>query len=514
MKYTSINKVLADKVSGEWGVEPEGDNGVKIIRTANFTNLGIIDFSNIVLRKIEHKKVEQKKLISGDIIIEKSGGSPKQPVGRVVFFENPDNSIYLCNNFTTILRPNKNKVFPKYLFYTLFYNHLIKKTLRFQNKTTGIINLKLENYLKSEIPLPPLDDQIRIATVLSRAETLIAKRKESIKKLDELLKSTFLEMFGPKSKDFNLWPVVEIRELAEKRKGSMRTGPFGSNLLHSEFTENGDVVVLGIDNAVQNKFSLGKRRYITMEKYSKLSSYRIFPGDVIITIMGTVGRSAVIPDDIPLAINTKHLAAITFDREQANPKFISYSIHSSPYIIKQFVNKNRGAIMNGLNLGIIKETKLQKPPIELQNEFAAIVEKVEVLKEKYNQSLTELENLYSSLSQRAFKGELELSKVPLETKNEIMELQEEEKEISTVDSELTESNVYSEEELIKTIHSLEGETFTFDSLMSRLEKASFEEMPEYGELKTQIYRILEGKNPLLSQTFDKVKKEIVLRVNL
>ena len=114
-------------------------------------------------------------------------------------------------------------------------------------------------------------------------------------------------------------------------------------------------------------------------------------------------------DYVPLAINTKHLAAITFDRHKANPQFISYSIHSSPYIIKQFESKNRGAIMNGLNLGLIKETKLHKPPIELQNKFAATVEKVEVIKKRYQQSLSELENLYGSLSQRAFKGELDLS---------------------------------------------------------------------------------------------------------
>ena len=187
----------------------------------------------------------------------------------------------------------------------------------------------------------------------------------------------------------------------------MRTGPFGSNLLHSEFTATGDVAVLGIDNAVQNKFTWDERRFITKEKYSELSNYRILPGDVIITIMGTIGRAAVIPDDIPLAINTKHLAAITFDRQKANPQFIAYSFHSSPYIKNQLASKNRGAIMNGLNLGLIKETKLRKPPIERQNQFAAIVEKVESLKSKYTQNLTEMENLYGSLSQRAFKGKLD-----------------------------------------------------------------------------------------------------------
>lgn len=268
----------------------------------------------------------------------------------------------------------------------------------------------------SDIQIPVLEeinDQKRIAHLLGKTEGLIARRKQHLQQLDDLLKSVFLEMFGPAASDFANWPVVEIKDLTAKQKGSMRTGPFGSNLLHSEFSSEGDVAVLGIDNAVQNCFAWGERRFISFDKYRELESYRISPEDVIITIMGTTGRSAVIPDNIPLAINTKHLAAITLNRKIANPVFLSYSIHSNPFIVNQFRNKNRGAIMSGLNLGIIKEVKLKRPPIDLQNQFAAIVEKVESIKSRYKQSLADLETLYGALSQKAFKGELDLSRVPL-----------------------------------------------------------------------------------------------------
>lgn len=271
-----------------------------------------------------------------------------------------------------------------------------------------------QKYIKDfKIPLPPLDDQIRIAHLLGKVEGLIAQRKQRLQQLDYLLRSVFTEMFGATSPDYKIWPLVEIRDLAAKHKGAMRTGPFGSNLLHSEFTPQGDVAVLGIDNAVQNRFAWGERRFISNEKYQELQSYRIFPGDVIVTIMGTIGRSAVVPDDIPVAINTKHLAAITLNREVANPLFLSYSIHSSPFVLKQFASKNRGAIMSGLNLGIIKETKIKQPPIGLQNHFAEIHMRVDQAKTRYQKSLTDLECLYGALSQQAFKGELDLSRVPL-----------------------------------------------------------------------------------------------------
>lgn len=274
-------------------------------------------------------------------------------------------------------------------------------------------SLKFKGLESIKLPLPLLDDQIRIAHLLGKVEGLIAKRKQHLQQLDYLLKSVFLKMFGPQALGYADWPLVEIKDLAVNRKGAMRTGPFGSNLLHSEFTGEGDVAVLGIDNAVQNRFAWDERRFITHEKYKELESYRIFPGDVIVTIMGTIGRSAVVPNDIPLAINTKHLAAITLNRDLANPLFLSYSIHSSPFILNQFRSKNRGAIMSGLNLGLIKETKLKRPPIALQNKFAETHARVDELKAIYQKCLTDLKTLYGALSQQAFKGTLDLSRVPL-----------------------------------------------------------------------------------------------------
>jgi type I restriction enzyme S subunit len=314
---------------------------------------------------------------------------------------------------STIAQP---RIKPGTRLFTPFLGLYLKSKFDYLRQTaTGATIPHISRSALESISVPPIefDDQIRIAHLLGKVEGLIAQRKQYLQQLDDLLKSVFPEMFGPNCPDYDVWPLAEIRDLAAKHKGAMRTGPFGSNLLHSEFTDQGDVAVLGIDNAVQNRFAWGERRFISNEKYQELGSYRIYPGDVIVTIMGTIGRSAVIPDDIPLAINTKHLAAITLNREVANPLFLSYSIHSSPFVLNQFRSKNRGAIMSGLNLGIIKETKLKRPPIELQNKFAETHTRVDELKAMYQQSLTDLEALYGVLSQHAFKGELDLARVLL-----------------------------------------------------------------------------------------------------
>ncbi len=305
----------------------------------------------------------------------------------------------------------KNQVDVKYVLYFLKSHESI---LEDGFKGAGLKHISKKYLSNIKIPFPKtLEEQVKIANLLTQVEALIAKREESIRLLDELLKSTFLDMIIY-NKQKSAWPLVTIKDLAEDKKGSMRTGPFGSNLLHDEFTEEGDVAVLGIDNAVKNKFTWGKKRYISYKKYEELKKYTIFPEDIIITIMGTVGRSAVVPDDIPLSINTKHLAAITLNKKNSNPYFISYSIHSDPFILNQIRNKTRGAIMAGFNLTLVKSLKMYLPPKQLQDKFATIVQQVEETKKHYQKSLDELNQLFGSLSQRAFKGELDLSKVKIQ----------------------------------------------------------------------------------------------------
>ena len=169
-----------------------------------------------------------------------------------------------------------------------------------------------------------------------------------------------------------------------------------SDLLHSEFTENG-VFVLGIDNVVNNKFEWNRLRYISLEKYEKLKRYTVGPGDLLISIMATVGRVAVVPEGIPLAINSKHLAAITLDRRKVDPAFVAYNLHSNAKVVSQIASNGRGAIMTGLNLGLIRKIELKIPPLSLQNHFAQIVTEIESQKQQAQAALAESEELFQSL---------------------------------------------------------------------------------------------------------------------
>ncbi|MGP0223658.1 restriction endonuclease subunit S [Paenarthrobacter sp. NCHU4564] len=261
----------------------------------------------------------------------------------------------------------------------------------------------VKDFLNLEVPTPPtLREQERIAAILDRADELSAKRRQAIAHLDALTQSIFHSMFGQPA---DSWPQMTVEEVADPQKGAIRTGPFGSQLLTSEFTEHG-VAVLGIDNAVTNRFAWGQRRYISEEKYRKLERYRVWPGDLLITIMGTLGRCAVVPSDIPRAINTKHLCCVTVNEKLIVSEWLHAHFLQSNEARMYLRQTTKGAIMGGLNMGIVKKMPVRVPPIELQRVFATRVAAVERLKETHQKHLAKLDALFASLQSRAFKGEL------------------------------------------------------------------------------------------------------------
>ena len=126
------------------------------------------------------------------------------------------------------------------------------------------------------------------------------------------------------------------------------------------------------------------------------------PGDVIITIMGTIGRSAVIPDDMPLAINTKHLACLTPDFSRVDSVFLCSAFQMHPEIQRQLIGNAKGAVMEGLNLGIIKNLKFRLPPLQRQKEFVAIFEQSDKSKVAVQAALDKAQLLFDSLMQQYF----------------------------------------------------------------------------------------------------------------
>lgn len=303
-----------------------------------------------------------------------------------------------ANQSVTGILPSKSHV-PEYLFH-----FLRTQRQRILDKAWGNAQPHISQAFVKDfrVPLPPLPDQLHIAILLSKAENLIAQRKESIRLLDEFLKSTFLEMFGDAVKNERKWNKLELKNYAK-----VRIGPFGSLLHREDYVQNG-IPLVNPSHIGEGKISIDPELTISKEKMKELSAYVMNKGDVVLGRRGEIGRCAVVTNNEDGYLCGTGSIFIR-PTEKLNPIFL-YNIISSASMRKVLENSAKGITMKNLNSGIIENLKIPVPPIELQTQFAQIVEKTETLKSQYQQSLQELENLYGSLSQKAFRGELSIYK--------------------------------------------------------------------------------------------------------
>jgi type I restriction enzyme S subunit len=282
---------------------------------------------------------------------------------------------------------------PKFLYYAL-------KKRGFKDIITGAAQPQItgEGLNKIVLNIPErLDDQIQIANLLSKAETLIEQRKLSIALLNKFLKSTFSEMFGN--------PITNIKQFRKEKLKQfivfLTSGGRGWNQYYSNkgkrFIRSFDVQMNGISNE--------DAVYVNPPNNQESKRTEVKPNDILLTVTGSkIGRVTTVPIDFGIGYVSQHVAIIRV--KNIMPLYLSYylsDINCGQYLIR----KNQyGQTKPGLNFKQIEGFEILIPPPELQTQFAQIVTKTEALKKQYKNSLQELENLYGSLSQQAFSGTL------------------------------------------------------------------------------------------------------------
>ena len=387
--------ITGKAISGEWGNDDETGNGIPVLRTTNFTNTGIINFSNVITRDIQKKNLSEKYLRNGDIIIEKSGGSDTQPVGRVIFFEAEENK-YLFNNFTGLLRvKDKTLCFPKYLFYFLFSNYQKGGTIPFQNKTTGLHNLKTDDYVKKcEVPLPPLETQRQIAANLDKVTHTIDLCNAILEKLDLLVKSRFVEMFGDPETNPLGWERVTLADVCS----SIVRGPFGSALKKDFFVEPDETTykVYEQKHAIQKSATIGTY-YITEEKYKELKRFECMAGDIIMSCSGTMGELYQLPVGCERGVINQALCKFTLNDRILPIVFLTFMKQT----IGNLETKGSG-IQNIAAVSYVKAMPVNLPPLDIQTQFSAFVEQTDKSKSAVKKLLEKAETLKKALMQEYF----------------------------------------------------------------------------------------------------------------
>lgn len=392
----ALEEITGKALSGEWGTDDESGTGIPVLRTTNFTNEGIVNYNNVVTRTITKKNIQDKYLRKGDIIIEKSGGSDSQPVGRVIYYDGPEER-YLFNNFTGLLRVQNLEIWnPKYVFYSLFANYKRGGTRAFENKTTGLHNLKIDDFVRrTDIPEIELSTQNNICEILDSAYQIIVNRRKQLDQLDTLIKARFVEMF----EQGNDWDCCELSQCCIN-PDNIKCGPFGSQLHAEDYISNG-IPVYGIPE-VNSGFKTSPRLFISESKAESLSAYSLQAGDIAVSRKGNVGQAAFFNADQQAGIIHSDVLRIRVDVKKIDPVYLIGALHNSPRVKHQITMVSSGAVMPGTNVTKLKKIVVNVPPIELQRKYGSFVYQVDKSKAAVQKSLDETQLLMDSLMQQYF----------------------------------------------------------------------------------------------------------------
>ena len=311
-------------------------------------------------------------------------GSINKPIFADTPFWNVDTAFGLC--------ADKAKLFPKYLYY-----FCVNFDFERLNTTVTIPSLTKSNLLNIEIPLPPLDEQRRIAAVLDKVSDLIAKRREQLDKLDELVKARFVEMFGDPESNPKKWNLLSFREAGVR----LSDGPFGSNLKSEHYTTEG-VRVIRLGNIGVGQFIDNDKSYISEQHYEKLRKYTCRSGEIVIGTLGDPNlRACLVPKTIEYAINKADCVHYIPKPEILNTRFVCQYINC-PETLLLASGMVHGQTRSRISSGQLAEMPIFVPPMELQEQYAAFAEQVDKSKLTIQQSLDKMETLKKALMQEYF----------------------------------------------------------------------------------------------------------------
>ncbi|MBL7851675.1 MAG: restriction endonuclease subunit S [Cyclobacteriaceae bacterium] len=343
-----------------------------------------------------YRFLKKSTVFPGDLIINNVGDT-----GKAFIVPNLGTPMTLGPNSILVRPLDKAAIHTNYIF------HFIKSPVGQAEieKISSATTLKKFNktaFRKIEFNVPAYEDQLRIAEILSKAELLISQRKESIRLLDELLKSTFLEMFGDPFVGDNIRPLGEYLRLQH-----------GYAFKSGDFVDSG-IPVIKIGTINKGYFDIKSLSFLNNHFGTGYDSYAIKPGELLISLTGTVGKddyanTCFVPNVFNFYLLNQRVAKLIPDERTLLKSYLDF-LFKYPDFKRKLVKNNRGVRQANLSSSDIYSVKVNVPEISLQIEFSQIVEKTQAIKANYQTSLQELENLYGALSQRAFRGELMIGK--------------------------------------------------------------------------------------------------------
>ena len=391
--------------NGLWTGKKPPYKRVCVLRNANFKNNdGSLNYDDVAEIEVEEKQLEKRLLQPNDIILERSGGGPTQPVGRVVFFDKAGE--YSFSNFTSRLRVfDTNELMPKFLHWFLMLQYISGKTENLQKQTTGIRNLIFAEYKEIEIPLPPLEEQKRIVKVLDeklgKVREAIQLRKEAIADTEKILSAKLTEIFTEgKEKG---WEERRIDEVAI-------INPKKSEI--SWVTDETQVAFVPMSAVSDTQQKIVDREMRSLGEVRK--GYTYFKrGDLLfakITPCMENGKVAVADIETEIGFGTTEFHVLRSIEAKSNIRFLYYILASKKFRLEAEKKMTGSAGQKRVPKDFIESYRITIPDLKTQEkivkELDELSARVAELRALQDTQLADLKSLERAYLYEAFNGQL------------------------------------------------------------------------------------------------------------
>ncbi len=368
-------------------IEKASKNSIGVIRTKNVQKF--LDLDDVW--QIDKKFIKNKKqyLVKGDLIV--SSANSWNLVGKACWVDDLD---FPCSfgGFVTVLRANKKKIHPRYLYYW-FVSERTQIILRsLSNKTTNISNLNLKKAGEIEIPVPSLEEQSQIYRLLDKINYIKELYVTTLNKLDELITNLFFDLFGDQVKNSKKWPLKTLEEVLNQITYGLTVRP--------KYISDG-IPLISAKQIRDNFIDFNSSPKISLDDYENLSD-KCKPklSDILFSKTGSIGHCALVETSKAFAIS-QNTARLSFNTSIINS---TYALHYLRSIAIQVLSKRsaKGNAVKDLQLGKMKKFPFPLPPLSLQKKFTSNIFEIEKIKIKYKDSLKKIDQLLKAFTNKSF----------------------------------------------------------------------------------------------------------------
>lgn len=395
---------IAQFINGLWKGEEPPLVHIGVIRNTNFTKDGTLDDTDIAYLDVEAKKFQKRRLQFGDLILEKSGGGPKQPVGRVVLFDKTEGD-FSFSNFTAAIRVvDQSELDPKFLHKYLHWVYVSGRTEAMQSHSTGIRNLNGDAYKAIEVAFPALPDQRRIVAILDEAfegiDTAHVNAEKNLHNARALFENHLQSVFTERGEAWELRPLGQM--------ASFRNG-----INFTRTSEGRPIKILGVKDFQKNYWA-------PLDELESIIPNGVVPDadtlqrDDIVFVRSNgnpelIGRCLLIGDVREKMTHSGFTIKARLQTSEVLPTYLCHFLKSIR-ARREMIDGGNGANIKSLNQGTLARIVVPFPStadqLQIVRTLESIRDETERLESLYQCKLAALDELKKSLLHKAFSGQL------------------------------------------------------------------------------------------------------------